>query len=97
MKPIVTQEPLHEHWRDYSAREISKIKLSKCKDCPYHSYISGGSSDSSYVYCNYIGATGELRGVRIEMCEHFKDEEAIDKSQYKYRGVGGWKGATANG
>lgn len=68
----------HEHWRQYTKKEIDKIKKEKCVKCPYVSGPLGSDKNKvtnwDAVTCNYICIAHERRGVRPEDCQHYKDK-----------------------
>ena len=80
MKPIVTKEPLHERWGDYSVKEIDKIHATKCANCPYHGKLGVETC------CDYMLITGEARGVFPDLCTHNTDavERASVYTPYGY-------------
>ena len=66
----------HEHWRDYTEKEINAIKKKVCigHNCPYLKYFNNSSKDDAHqAYCDYLCMTGHVPP-RAEVCEHWKDE-----------------------
>ena len=66
-------EPLHEFWHEYTYQEIAKIKRKKCRKFPYRGTFSSGGSEETRLCCDYLIVTGQTRGCRPELCEHYKD------------------------
>lgn len=67
---------LHKEWKDYTEKEINKIKNEKCKHCKYMSTGNrsrSGDISPRYVVCMYLDHTGTRRTVRPEECEHWKE------------------------
>lgn len=69
-------EPLHEHWKDYTEKEILEIQQSKCKNCKYH------GKASFYISCDYLVITRHARGIRPELCEYYKDDTEVDRTAF---------------
>lgn len=76
-------EPLHEFWHEYTAHEINKIKRKKCRKCPYRGTFSNGGSEEVRMCCDYLIVTGQARGCRPELCEHYKDLDVERKNAFK--------------
>lgn len=75
-----SNEPLHEFWHEYTAREIAKTKHKKCKNCPYKGTFNGG--DGTMICCDYLVITGQARGCRPELCEHYRDMGVEKKNAF---------------
>ena len=74
---------LHEHWRDYTEKEINDIKKKVCigHNCPYLKYFNNSSKDDAHqAYCDYLCMTGHVPP-RAEVCEHWKDEDVVKPEQ----------------
>ena len=61
----------NKSWSRYTEAEINKMK-GKCKKCAYSSGMTGGISKMT---CDYLLITGHSRGVRVQDCEHNKDDK----------------------
>lgn len=62
-------------WRELTEADIDRIRRTKCIYCKY----SAGEDDRTKIkwlrrtICEYILITKKRRGVRPELCEHWKD------------------------
>lgn len=78
--------PLHEHWREYSEKEIYDIQKQNCirNNCQYLKpigpEIKEDDEKSKRLYCDYLCMTGKLRGCLPEECRHWKDP-AVPKNK----------------
>ena len=74
--------PLHEHFREYTAEELLRIKHNHCvaHKCPYLSKISWASKhrgtvgSNKQLMCNYILVAGHSRGCMPDVCAHWADK-----------------------
>lgn len=76
---------LHEHFREYTAKELTRIKEKVCiaHKCPYMSRIWNGQKGAQISTinrtCNYIDMTGKMRGCMPDECKHWKDKNVKHK------------------
>lgn len=74
---------LHERWKEYTVKEIEKIKNKHCRKCPYSGTVGSKNTDNNI--CDYLLVTGKRRGCRPEVCEHYKDDvKRIERKQCLY-------------
>lgn len=78
-----SNEILHEFWHEYTPQEIAHIKRKKCRDCPYKGAFSSSGGDGTTMCCDYLLITGEPRGCRPEMCDHYLDAEFERQNAFK--------------
>ena len=77
-----SNEPLHEFWHEYTSAEIAKIKHKKCRKCPYKGSFSSSGGDGTTMCCDYLIITGQSRGCRPELCEHYLDLDVEKKNAF---------------
>lgn len=79
--------PIHEHWRDYTEKEIYEIQKEKCirNNCQYLKPLTGAEikdedANTKRLYCDYLCMAGKLRDCPPEDCSHWKDP-AVPKNK----------------
>lgn len=62
-------------WREVSETEIDRIRRSKCIHCKHSSGLDAETKSRwlRKTTCDYILITKKRRGVRPELCEHWKE------------------------
>ena len=61
-----------KQWQNMTESEIREIKQKKCRFCIYsRNFCTGRESHFSYMYCDYIGVTGKMRGCTPNKCDKF--------------------------
>ena len=56
---------LHKNWREYSIKELNKIKREKCLDCPYSKRF--GSSGNEYKGMDEAEIATNKRGTKVNI------------------------------